>query len=109
MLDKNRFQELYENPSSYSNEYERGIVHGMSFLTDKLIWGEQYYLDAREATNPKSMGGKENLNKLDIDMFKIINDQLQNYYVRANGYNLFNDEKSENEYKELLKNIGGTK
>ena len=106
MLSKERFEQLYQNPHSFSNEYERGVVHGMAFLADKLIWAEEYYLDARRAMNPNSMDGQENYYKHSTDMFRILNDQLQDYYSRANGYDLFNTKETEEQWKELKKKIG---
>ena len=104
-MDNSIFEHIYNNTQSYTNEYERGIAHGMIYMVEKLIWVEQYYLDARRKTNPKSMSGKENLMRMDLDMFKIINDTIQNFQSRSQSWKLFSTDDQLKEYHNYIDKI----
>ena len=105
MKNNSVFERIYNNTQSYTNEYERGIAHGMMYVVEKLIWAEQYYLDARRKTNPKSMSGKENLKQMDLDMFKVINDAIQNFQERNKSWKLFSTDAQLKEYNDYIDKI----
>ena len=69
-------ERLYHHPETACGKYEQGIVEGMTYMADKLIWGEEYYLDAFHAN-----GGtyEKNWPQREADMFKILNDTIQNF------------------------------
>ena len=105
MINKELFNRLYWNPSRYTNEYERGISHGMMYMAEKLIWAEQYYLDARNKTNPKSMCGEKNLERTNNDMFKIINEAIQNFQERSQSWKIFSTDEQLKQYNDYINKI----
>ena len=72
------FERLYHYPDTACGKYEQGIVEGMTYMADKLIWAEQYYIDAIQATN-KEFATKENWAERAADMYTIINDTIQDF------------------------------
>ena len=72
----NMLERLYNNPEAACGKYEQGIVEGMTYMADKLIWSEQYYIDAFEAAGEIT---KENWLTRTSDMYTIINDTIQNF------------------------------
>jgi hypothetical protein len=36
----NILERLYNNPETACGKYEQGIVEGMTYMADKLIWSE---------------------------------------------------------------------
>ena len=104
-MDTNKFQYLFQNPNNYQNDYERGIVHGMAFFAQKLIWAEQIYLDALRSNHKNEK--KYNFNKnIEADMHKITNRIYQDFDSRANGFNLFKNKKLEEWYNNIEKELG---
>ena len=105
-MNKNKFEYLFCNPKNFTNEYEKGIVHGMAFFADKLKWGEEYYLQARAANmnlNSISEGiTKENWPKMQQDMYEILNNVIQNFSAQINIDPPFYTDK---EFKNHIENI----
>ena len=102
-MDQNRINFLFNNPSKYTNEYERGLVHGMAFLTEKLIWAEQIYLDAISGDKKFITYTKDECQMHQSNMYQLLNDIIQNYASRSNSFNLINDKYVENWYNNIRK------
>ena len=71
------FERLYNHPETACGQYEQGIVEGMTYMADKLIWGEQYYIDAIKANITK-----ENWPFRATDMYNLINDTIQKFCAK---------------------------
>lgn len=77
MSYNNLFERLYNHPETACGKYEQGIVEGMTYMADKLIWGEQYYINA--INNNGGEFNKENWPQRATDMYNILNDTIQNW------------------------------
>ena len=99
----NIFERLYNHPETACGKYEQGIVEGMTYMADKLIWSEQYYLDAFEAN-----GGELTQKNWPIrasDMFDIINNIIQNFCTKNINIKKLWDNDAYDYYKQ--NKIGG--
>lgn len=104
MENTERFQELFSNPNSYTNEYERGIVHGMAFLAEKLIWAEQLYLDALESNHKNEKEYDYNKN-IGTDLHQVVNKIYQDFATRSHSFELFQNKELETWYNDIREKL----
>lgn len=104
-MDINKFQYLFEHPKDFKNEYERGIVHGMAFFAEKLIWAEELYLNALESNHKDDKKYNYN-NHIDADMHKIVNRIYQDFAHRSCSFDLFKSKELESWYNNIRKELG---
>ena len=76
----------------------------MAFLTEKLIWAEQIYLDAVEHTSC-SFYTKETWEMHERAMYEIINNIIQSFQCRSNSFELINNEQVEQWYNNIRKKL----
>ena len=103
-MDINKFQYLFEHPEDFRNEYERGIVHGMAFFADKLIWAEELYLNALESNHKDEKGYNYHKN-IDKDMYKILNELCQDFADKSHSFDLFKCKELETWYNNIRKEL----
>lgn len=103
-MDINKFQYLFEHPEDFKNEYERGIVYGMAFFAEKLIWAEELYLNALESNHKDEKGYNYHKN-IEKDMYEILNKLCQDFTSKTHSFDLFKCKELETWYNNIRKKL----